>query len=233
MINFLKTLSEMMRGKPIRAGRIYLRPPHRRDWRKWIAVRARSRQFLTPWEPTWPSDALTRKAFLRRLRAHSIHAHADTGYSFYVFRAGDDALLGGITLNNVRRGVAQSCSIGYWIGEPYAQQGYMTEALAALVPFIFDTLGLHRVEAACLTVNAPSQGLLRKIGFQEEGYARRYLKINGEWQDHVLFGMLNSDPRPLPVPAPVHNAPAMARSARRRLRRRGRATAQGLAAKKS
>lgn len=233
MINFLKALSEMMRGKPIRAGRIYLRPPHRRDWRSWIAVREQSRAFLTPWEPTWPQDALTRKAFFRRLRAHTIHSGADTGYSFYVFRAADDALIGGITLNNVRRGVTQSCSIGYWIGAPYAQQGYMTEALAALVPFIFDTLGLHRIEAACLIPNEPSQALLRKIGFSEEGHARRYLKINGEWQDHLLFAMLANDPRPLPVPAPVHGAPDVARAARRRLPRRRRRPAHGLAPKKS
>ena len=200
MINFLKSLSEMMRGKPIRGPRVYLRPPHRRDFKAWIAVRAASRAFLVPWEPTWARDALTRRAFLRRLRAHAMHAGADTGYTFFVFRADDNTLLGGISLNNVRRGVAHNCSIGYWIGESHAHQGYMTEALGLLLPFAFDRLKLHRVEAACLPDNEPSKSLLLKVGFQSEGFARRYLRINGEWRDHVLFGMLASDPRLVRVP---------------------------------
>lgn len=219
MISLLKTLSEMMRGKPIRAGRVYLRPPHRRDAKKWLAIRAASRQFLEPWEPTWAKDALTRKAFMRRLRAYAIHSNADTGYTFFVFRAEDRALLGGISINDVRRGVSQSCSIGYWIGEPYARQGYMTEALTALLPFIFESLMLHRVEAACLPRNNPSQALLRKLGFREEGYARRYLRINGKWRDHVLLAMLDTDPRPVPVAEPI----ATARRARRRPRFRSAA----------
>ncbi len=203
MINLIKTLSEMMRGKPIRGGRVYLRPPHRRDYRAWAAVRAASRAFLAPWEPTWPRGALTRRAFLRRLRAHAMHSSADTGYTFYIFRAADNALMGGISLNNVRRGVSHGCSIGYWIGEPYARQGYMTEALGLLLPFAFDSLMLHRIEAACLPDNEASKALLRKIGFQEEGFARRYLRINGEWCDHVLFAMLGADPRPVTVPEAV------------------------------
>ena len=117
--------------------------------------------------------------------------------SFFVFRRSDDALLGGITISNVRRGIAQTCSVGYWIGEPYARCGYMTEALSSLLPFIFDNLRLHRIEAAVLPENEASRGLLDKVGFREEGYARQFLRIDGQWQDHVLFGMLSSDPRPV------------------------------------
>lgn len=197
MISLLKTLSEMMRGKPIRAERVYLRPPHRRDWRSWARVRGESRDFLTPWEPTWPADALTRKAFLRRLRAYAMHSAADTGYTFFVFRATDHRLMGGISLNNVRRGVAQTCSVGYWIGEAYSRQGYMSEALSAVIAFAFEALRVHRLEAACLPNNEPSQKLLRRVGFREEGYARSYLRINGHWRDHVQFAMVNTDPRPV------------------------------------
>ena len=110
-------------------------------------------------------------------------------------RRRDDALLGGITFSNVRRGVAQSASLGYWIGAPHAHQGYMTEALSAVLDFAFDHLALHRVEAACLPDNEASQGLLLKIGFQDEGYARQYLRINGRWQDHRLFALLKGDKR--------------------------------------
>lgn len=233
MINFLKVLSEMMRGKPIRAERVYLRPPHRRDWKSWATLRGQSRGFLTPWEPTWPKDALTRKAFLRRLRAYGMHSAADTGYTFFVFRAEDHRLVGGISLNNVRRGVAQTCSIGYWAGESFARQGYMSEALSALIGFSFETLKLHRLEAACLPNNEPSQKLLRRVGFREEGYARSYLRIDGQWRDHVQFAMLSTDPRPVisrrfateqekssrkARPLPAAATPAYARSSGRKLK---------------
>jgi ribosomal-protein-alanine N-acetyltransferase len=182
-------------------GRVYLRPPRRRDWRTWSRLRAESRAFLVPWEPTWPEDALTRRAFRRRLQQYNHEMHAGQGYSFLVFRQEDRTLLGGISLTNVRRGVAQSASLGYWIGRPHARQGYMAEALTAVVDFAFERLKLHRVEAACLPENVASQGLLRKVGFTEEGYARGYLRINGTWQDHVLFALLNDDARGLGVGA--------------------------------
>ena len=114
---------------------------------------------------------------------------------FLLFRALDEALLGGVNLSNVRRGVAQSVYLGYWIGEPFAHQGFMTETLRTLFPFVFDRLNLHRIEAACLPHNQPSRGLLEKVGFREEGRARDYLRINGDWQDHVLYALLRSDIR--------------------------------------
>jgi len=102
----------------------------------------------------------------------------------------DNALVGGCTLSNVRRGVTQCCSIGYWVGQHFARQGHMFDAVRALVPFIFRTLGLHRIEAACLPENEPSKNLLLKLGFRQEGLARRYLQINGDWRDHALFALL-------------------------------------------
>ena len=118
------------------------------------------------------------------------------GYAFYIFRRDDDALVGGVTLSNVRRGVTQSCSLGYWVGERHARNGFMRDSLNALVPFIFNEMGLHRIEAACIPTNTASHSLLRKIGFTHEGYARRYLCINGVWQDHLLFAILTSDLNP-------------------------------------
>ena len=98
-------------------------------------------------------------------------------------------LTGGITLSNVRRGVAQMGSVGYWCGKPFARHGHTLAAVRALSEFAFRTLGLHRLEAACIPENAPSRALLAKAGFTEEGFARAYLKINGAWRDHVLFGL--------------------------------------------
>lgn len=174
---------------------IYLRHPASSDYASWAGLRDSSREFLIPWEPVWPIDDLTKPAFRRRLRRYSRELKEDSSYPFFLFRASDDQLLGSCILSNVRRGVAQTCSMGYWVGEEFAGQGLMTEAVRALIPFVFDRLSLHRIEAACLPSNQPSQRLLRRVGFTEEGLARKYLRINGEWQDHLLFAMIASDER--------------------------------------
>lgn len=180
--------------------RTYLRPPEVADWGAWAELRAGSREFLTPWEPAWAADELTRAAYRRRLRRLLRDARDDLAYPFFLFNRQDDALIGGLTLGNVRRGVTQSCSVGYWIGRPYARHGYMSEALGTVLPFVFEQLRLHRLEAACLPTNIPSQGVLRRCNFREEGYAREYLRINGRWADHLLFGLLASDWRNRNVP---------------------------------
>lgn len=173
--------------------RIYLRQPNRGDWSEWAEIRALSRDHLVPWEPAWSDDSLTRAAFRRRLNRYTEDWNRDASYSFFIFRRDDDALLGGITLANVRRGVAQSCSFGYWIGRPYARQGFMTEAVHGACIFGFERLGLHRVEAATLPHNEASQGVLLNSGFRYEGLAKAYLKINGSWQDHKIFALLREE----------------------------------------
>jgi ribosomal-protein-alanine N-acetyltransferase len=188
------TLFRAARPEPRLVGRhVYLRPPRRGDWQEWAELRALSRDFLVPWEPTWPADALTQAAYRRRLTRSTKDWADDLCYSFFIFSRADDALVGGVTLSNVRRGVAQAASLGYWIGRPFARQGHMTDAVATLVTYAFDKLGLHRLDAACLPANVPSRLLLKKIGFHEEGRARKYLRINGAWQDHLLFARLIED----------------------------------------
>ncbi|MBL8770393.1 MAG: GNAT family N-acetyltransferase [Phenylobacterium sp.] len=169
---------------------VWLRPPRAADYAEWRELRAVSRAFLQPWEPTWPADDLSRAAFRRRLLAYARDREAGVAYPFFVFRASDDALTGGITLSNVRRGVAQMGSVGYWCGRPFTRQGMTLSAVKALCEFAFRTLALHRLEAACIPENTPSRTLLQKAGFSEEGFAQAYLKINGVWRDHVLFGRL-------------------------------------------
>ncbi|MGD9922119.1 MAG: GNAT family N-acetyltransferase [Pseudorhodoplanes sp.] len=172
---------------------VYLRAPQMSDFPTWSTLREKSRDFLVPWEPTWPEDDLTRSSFRRRLRRYAEDMRCDQAYAFLLFRRDDNALLGGITLTNVRRGVAQAASMGYWVGAPFASQGYMTRGVSALVPFAFDVLRLHRVEAACIPSNQPSIRLLERTGFQREGYAREYLCINGMWQDHLLYAQVRGD----------------------------------------
>ena len=171
--------------------RVRLRPPRGADFLEWSELRRASRAFLQPWEPTWPADDLTRAAFRRRLSIYARDLDLGQGYAFFVFRKSDDVLVGGINLRDVRRGVAQSGALGYWIGAPHARQGHTLDAVRTVAAFAFQRLGLHRLEAACLPENQASHRLLLKAGFEAEGRARAYLKINGRWADHLLFGLVN------------------------------------------
>lgn len=173
---------------------LLLKPPQSNDYAPWAELRALSRDHLIPWEPQWSSDELSRTAFRRRLRHYHREAAEDHGYAFLIFAADAGTLLGGVTLTGVRRGVTQSASLGYWIGRPYARRGLMTEAVRTVLPFAFDVLRLHRVEAATQPTNVPSMRVLERNGFVREGFARSYLKINGQWADHMLFGRLSGDP---------------------------------------
>src|SRR5215470_3460909 len=152
----------------LNGNRVFLRPPDRSDYEEWASLRARSRNFLTPWEPSWPPDALSRSSFRARLGRYAEDWRTDQGYNFFIFRE-DETLAGGIGLSNVRRGVAETASLGYWIGEPYARRRFMTAALPLVLDFAFDRLRLHRVEAACLPTNEPSRAVLLRTGFGQGG----------------------------------------------------------------
>ncbi|CAM9297108.1 unnamed protein product [Phaeothamnion confervicola] len=192
-MSLLRPLAPQSEQVRIEGRRVFLRTPAMSDFDAWASLREISRDFLTPWEPIWPSDDLSRPAFRRRLKRYAQEMRDETGYAFFIFRQEDRALIGGLTLSQVRRGVTQSCTLGYWMGQPYAGSGLMRDTMRAIVPFVFEHLGLHRLEAACVPNNEPSKAVLRRAGFQEEGLARRYLRINGAWQDHVLFALLDSD----------------------------------------
>ena len=187
-------LTRMIEPEPVlRGDGIYLRPAIGSDHPAWARLRAESRDFLTPWEPVWPEDDLTRAAFRRRVRRQTEEVANDESYSFLIFEQGSDTLLGGLTLGGLRRGVAQAGTVGYWMGAPYAGKGVMTRAVAVAVKYGFGTLRLHRIEAACLPENLPSMTLLERNGFQREGLARSYLKINGAWRDHVLYALVENE----------------------------------------
>jgi ribosomal-protein-alanine N-acetyltransferase len=165
------------------------------DYAAWAELRALSRAHLTPWEPQWSRDELTRSNFRRRLRQYHRELRDDHGYAYLIFSDTECQLLGGLNLSNVRRGAAQAASLGYWLGAPFTGRGFMTDAVRAAMRYAFGTLRLHRIEAACLPSNVASQRVLEKVGFSREGLARRYLKINGQWQDHDLFALLPDDLR--------------------------------------
>ena len=186
-------LQSLFSKKKLSGERIFLRPPKRRDALKWQKLRLASKSFLVPWEPAWDASSCSRRSYIRYFKNSNYLANMDRAYSFLIFNIKDKSLLGGINVGNVRRGVSQSASLGYWIGKKYSRSGYMKEALDILVPSLFLDLQLNRLEAATLDNNLASKSLLKKIGFKKEGKLRKYLKINGEWQDHVLYSLLEYD----------------------------------------
>ena len=179
----------------VRGARIGLRPLHMGDFPAWAELREVSRDHLTPFEPLWLHDELKKASFRRRVRHYQREHRDDIGYAFALVRASDDALIGGISLSNVRRGVTQTATLGYWLGLPHVRQGYMADAVAAMIPYAVYGLRLHRIEAATLPDNNASIRVLERNGFRREGYAHRFLKINGSWRDHVLFGIVAEDLR--------------------------------------
>jgi ribosomal-protein-alanine N-acetyltransferase len=177
---------------PVLTGqRITLRAPRQSDYVAWRDLRRLSRDFLKPYEPRWSESDLGPRLFATRLKRSRDEVRAGTDYSFFLIlhEGGREVLVGGITLSNIRRRAAQFVSLGYWMGMPYAGRGLMTEAVGLVVPFCFNTLGLHRIHAAFLPDNMASRRVLEKNGFREEGFAENYLQIDGKWADHVLFAL--------------------------------------------
>lgn len=175
--------------------RMTLRLPDHSDWRQWSDLRDASAAFLVNWEPNWSTDHLSRRAFTNRVYWAQRAEAQGTALPLMLVRRSDQALLGALTLDNIRRGPSQAGTLGYWIGQPFARQGYMREAILALTHHAFTNMDLSRLEAACLPENAPSRGVLEKCGFKYEGVAQSYLQINGRWRNHVLYASLRTDRR--------------------------------------
>ncbi len=172
-------------------GRVELRPLAVSDWREWRALRLKSADFLAPWEPVWPEDYLSFLRFAAMVRRQRREWRQGIDYSFAAFLREDDApprMVGEVLINDIKRGASNKGTVCYWIGEPYAGRGIMTEAAWLACAFGFDVLRLHRLEACCMPRNEPSVRLLKRLGFVVEGTAREYILINGKWEDHLLWG---------------------------------------------
>ncbi|WP_444454590.1 GNAT family N-acetyltransferase [Rhodobacter capsulatus] len=186
----------LRRRKPqVETERMLLRLPLHSDYRDWATLREESRAFLIPWEPAWSAEHLSRKAFANRVYWAARAEAAGTALPFFLIERISGRVLGAITLDNIRRGPAQAGTLGYWVGARYARQGFMREAIAAVVTHAFGPMDLSRIEAACLPENAASRGVLEKSGFKYEGVAQSYLQINGRWRNHVLYANLRPDRR--------------------------------------
>lgn len=151
-----------------------------------------NRGFLAPWEPVRGADYATGPGQLADIEA-ALDRHAHGQAVPFVILDDDGTVAGRITLSGIVQGPFQSCSMGYWLAEDRTGRGLATQAVAAAVEHAFTEIGLHRVEAATLLSNTASQGVLGRNGFEKFGLAPRYLKIAGEWQDHVMFQRLADD----------------------------------------
>lgn len=188
----------MLKRRPkvrLETERLTLRLPQHSDYRDWADLRAESAEFLQPWEPTWSADHLSRKGFNNRVFWAERSVKGDTAVPVFLIRRSDQALVGALTLDNIRRGPSQAGTLGYWTGARFARQGYMKEAIAGITHYAFTKLDLSRIEAACLPENVASRGALEKAGFKYEGVAQAYLQINGRWRNHVLYSALRHDRR--------------------------------------
>jgi ribosomal-protein-alanine N-acetyltransferase len=172
---------------------VYLSAPRLEDHASWARLREQSRSHLVPWEDDWSPEELDFSFYRRRLKLFEREAARGGALSLFVFARAERALVGGVTLTNIRYGSARSGIVGYWIGKPFVRRGYGTAAVGALTAHAFEAIGLNRLEAACQPDNAASRRLLVKCGFHREGRAKDYLRINGEWRDHDIFAMTARD----------------------------------------
>jgi len=179
----------------LKGDKVILRAPQMRDYREWAKLRGASRAFLEPWEPSWTADELDRGPWRQRLSRYRREFAQGSAMSLLIFENGQGRLTGGISMGNIRRGVAQTAQIGYWMGEEYAGKGYMGAAIRLLLDHGFGQMRLNRIEAACIPDNERSIRVLEKAGFQREGLLRSYLRINGAWRDHILYAMTADDYR--------------------------------------
>lgn len=176
---------------PLFGRRVMLRPLTVRDFAAWRAVRLANAEWLEKWEPQRnlhaPDPINDRDAFAMRCSARQRERQLGHGYGFGIFVDGD--FVGEINLNSVQRGAFQSGYVGYWIAESAAGNGYMPEAVLALARYAFEELYLHRLQISIIPRNARSRRVMEKLGIRSEGIAKRYLEINGVWEDHVRYAI--------------------------------------------
>ncbi|MCP4435711.1 MAG: GNAT family N-acetyltransferase [Actinomycetia bacterium] len=172
-----------------------LRPLAASDFEQWREVRRRCADWLTQWEPRpspgQPDTVEDRNAFASRCSVRLREIQLGTGFGFGIFV--DGGFRGEVNLNTIHRGARQNAYVGYWIDEAVAGQGYMPEAVVAVLQFAFEQLHLHRVQIAIVPRNMASRRVVEKLGLRDEGVALRYLQINGVWEDHIRYAVTSEE----------------------------------------
>lgn len=151
-----------------------------------------NRAFLRAFDPLRPDSFFSSRFWYGQVRQSAVDHRLDRALRLFLFLH-DREVVGTANFTQIQRGVSHSCSLGYGLAEPHQGRGLMFEALSAAIPYVFSSLGLHRIEANYMPHNRRSGRLLRRLGFTVEGYARDYLLIDGRWEDHVLTSLANPD----------------------------------------
>lgn len=173
-----------------RGARIELRTLKPSDYDQWIEVRIRCKDWLNVWEPLLQSarvESLGKAGFEMLCRARDEDWRRDSAYAFGVFV--DNRFVGEANISGVQRGPVQNCTIGYWVDQAEAGKGYIPEAVVVALRFAFEEARLHRVQISILPRNARSRRVVEKLSIAEEGLAKRYIEINGVWEDHIWYAM--------------------------------------------
>ncbi|HEV2539699.1 MAG TPA: GNAT family N-acetyltransferase [Frateuria sp.] len=182
-----------MSAPRLRTARTLIRPFEADDAARLLDYRCANRAHLAPWEPTREEAYFTLESCRARIEEARGLARTDRGYPFAVLAPDESRLLGCFNFANVVRGAFQACHLGYGIDAREQGKGLMSEALGAGLAWAFGAMGLHRVMANYMPRNAHSARLLARLGFRREGYAPKYLKIAGVWEDHVLTAKLRDE----------------------------------------
>ena len=171
--------------------RLTLKPLNKSDSSLLREYLLRNKSFLEKWEPKREPDFFEIESIERMLDFEKQAVDARQALSFYIFKKYDGRLIGSVKLSNIVYGIFLSCFTGYKLDKDEQGNGYMTEALREVVRIAFEEYGLHRIEANIMPRNKASQKVVKKLGFKKEGKAKKYLKINGIWEDHLHYVLLN------------------------------------------
>ena len=163
-----------------------------RDASAWREIRARNREWLTPWEATLPPGSSQQPQSFR-VTARDLLRHARSGRGLPFVTTYDATMVGQVTVSGITWGSARSANLGYWIDRAYAGRNITTTAVALVIDHCFTAVGLHRIEVAVRPENTASLRVVRKLGLRQEGEAPRYLHIDGDWRDHLLFGVTREE----------------------------------------
>lgn len=171
--------------------RLSIRSTRIEDASKYQKYLVDNRSFLQPWQPNREDDFYALENIVTLFEKQIEENIERKSINLYLFMKSEQEIIGTISLSNIVYGAFLSGYLGYNLCEAYADKGYMTEALGKALKLFFDEMKLHRIEANVMPRNIRSKKLLQKLGFECEGVSKKYLKINGKWEDHEHHVLLN------------------------------------------
>jgi [ribosomal protein S5]-alanine N-acetyltransferase len=168
---------------------VYLKYLDHSDACDLFELRKRNRDFFQPFEPLRPDSHYTYESQLNEIITCKLDAESDHGYTMGIFLCSSKSLIGRISLSGVVRGPFQNANLGYYLDKEFNGKGYVTEAVSLLLRVAFHELNLHRIQAAVMPKNIASIKILEKNNLRREGLAKKYLQINGVWEDHEIYAI--------------------------------------------